>query len=83
MEQNIKGRELASRKFTSLMYGNREIAAYLMATGEYRVRLYLPAGELLPGEKCYAYIGRDVNAARAAWKKMCSQWTALLAEEVR
>ena len=78
-KHNAKGTELASQTFESYMFGDRTIAAYLMANGEYRVRLYLPAGELVPYEKVYAYRGRDIEAARAAWKATVAEWSAMAA----
>ena len=76
--------ELAVKEFSyteypqALHYGERSIGAYLRPNGDYAIRLYLPAGELLMHEKCYAYVGPSVEAARAAWRRTVSEWKALL-----
>jgi len=73
---------LATKNFENIFFGGRTIKAYQRpghARGEYAVRLFLPAGELLPYEVFYAYEGNDINAARAAWKATVKQWEALYA----
>jgi hypothetical protein len=72
--------ELATKKYDldtypeALFHGEREIGAYLRANGDYAVRLYLPAGELLPFEKHYAYVGPSIEAARDAWRETIRKW---------
>ena len=77
---NNTAKELATKSYEALGLGGRTIAAYFRpghARGEYAVRLYLPAGELLPNERCYAYEGSDINAARNAWRATVAKWDAM------
>lgn len=74
-------KELASRSWGhNDMIGGRTMTTYLRANGAYAVRLYLPAGECVANEVVYAYFGKDVSEARAAWRRVVAQWDALYAK---
>jgi len=65
---------LARKEYNSLLLGWRSIEFLLRENGDYAVRLYLPAGEVVAHEHVYAYIGPDHGRARTAWCKVTGGW---------
>lgn len=77
-KQSKQAKEIAKKEYpVNFMIGSRSLVTYLRANGDYAVRMFLPAGEMLPNEALYAYVGPDVKAARNAWRSVVAQWDAL------
>ena len=79
--RSVIRQRVIGNEYSDLLHGQREVVLYHKPDGSYRVRLYLPAGEMVQNERVYAYVGPDESAARSAYDATVAKWDAMYASD--